>query len=85
MLVLVVMEYKRVSVIYVYKLIFLLHTSRSTEYKDVCAAQIKRICLKRDEVHNMYTLSNFEIRPDVTSSKMHIPGERTIKCVCSTV
>ncbi len=30
--VLVVMEYKRASVLYVYKLIFLLHTSRSTEY-----------------------------------------------------
>ncbi len=31
-LVLVVMEYKRASVLYVYELIFLLHTSRSTEY-----------------------------------------------------
>ena len=31
--VLVVMEYKRASVLYVYELIFLLHTSRSTEYK----------------------------------------------------
>ncbi len=29
--VLVVMEYKRANVIYVYKLMFLLHTSRSTE------------------------------------------------------
>ena len=32
--VLVVIEYKHASVLYVYEMIFLLHTSRSTGYKD---------------------------------------------------
>ena len=49
--VLVVMEFKRASVLYVRELIFLLHTSRSTEYRLVTSNR-SQLHFKQEKVNN---------------------------------